>query len=187
MISLPRILSNILVVEGRWKMLSKNSYLAIVILIVFLGSVSTAHADWPTLAANPQRTSAVTDEIRGDVTAVWYRPIEPYINYKIQIIAADGKLFISTARGLYCLNADTGALLWTHPTEIPLGHSPTYYNGKVYVGSYDRTIHCVDAVTGKTVAGWNPYVALAGFETNPLVIDAGHGVRVYAGSRDGYF
>ncbi len=147
------------------------------------GQASTGHADWVMLGANPQRTSSVPDEIRGDITPVWYRPIEPYINYKTQVIAADGKLFISTARGLYCLNADTGAVLWVYPTEVPLGHSPTYSNGKVYVGSYDRTIHCVDALTGKRVAGWNPYVALAGFETNPVVANG----RVYAGNRDGYF
>lgn len=142
-----------------------------------------ARADWPMLGANPQRTSWVADEVRGDVRPVWYRPIEPYINYKVQVIAADGKLFISTARGMYCLDADTGAVLWIYPTEIPLGHSPTYANGKVYVGSYDRTVHCVDAVTGRKVAGWSPHVALAGFETNPLVVDG----RVYAGNRDGYF
>jgi outer membrane protein assembly factor BamB len=141
------------------------------------------HADWAMLAANPQRTSWVPDEVRGDVRPVWYRPIEPYINYKIQMIVADGKVFASTARGLYCLHADTGAILWIHATEIPLGHSPTYANGKVYVGSYDRTIHCLDANTGVRAAGWNPYVALAGFETNPLVVNG----RVYTGNRDGYF
>jgi hypothetical protein len=35
------------------------------------------------VGANPQRTSWVPDEVRGDVRPVWYRPIEPYINYKI--------------------------------------------------------------------------------------------------------
>ena len=142
-----------------------------------------AFADWPMLGANPQRTSWVPDEVRGDIAPVWYRPIEPYINYKIQVIAADGRLFISTARGLYCLDADTGAVLWVYPTKAPLGHSPTYYAGRLYVGSYDRTIHCIDAVTGRRVDGWNPHVALAGFETNPIVLDG----RVYAGNRDGYF
>jgi outer membrane protein assembly factor BamB len=95
--------------------------------LLLLGSGSRARADWPTLAANPQRTSAVTDEVRGDLGPVWYRPFEPYINYKIQVIAADGKLFVSTARGLYALNADTGDILWVHATKVPLGHSPTYY------------------------------------------------------------
>ncbi|MFN8062087.1 MAG: PQQ-binding-like beta-propeller repeat protein [Vicinamibacterales bacterium] len=145
--------------------------------------VAPLGADWPMLGANPQRTSAVVDEIRGGLGAVWYRPFEAYINYKTQVIAASGRLFISTARGLYALDAASGAILWVHQTEVPLGHSPTYANGKVYVGSYDRTIHCLDAATGQRVAGWTSYVARAGFETNPIVIDN----RVYAGNRDGYF
>jgi hypothetical protein len=145
--------------------------------------VSPAAAQWPMLGANAQRTSSVPDEVRGNLRPLWYRPIEPYINYKVQVIAADGKLFIATARGLYCLNADTGAILWIYPTEVPLGHSPTYANGRVYVGSYDRTIHSIDAQTGQRSAGWTPHVALAGYETNPLVING----RIYAGNRDGYF
>ena len=151
--------------------------------LVVAATATPLLADWTTLGANNQRTSWVADEVRGELKPAWYRPIEPYINYKIQVIAADGRLFVSTARGLYCLDADTGALLWVYPTRAPLGHSPTYHAGRVYVGSHDRTIHCVDAVTGRRVDGWNPHVALAGFETNPLVADG----RVYAGNRDGYF
>ena len=78
-----------------------------------------AGTDWPMVAANPQRTSAVSEEVRGNVTAVWYRPIEPYINYKIQVIAAEGKLFVSTARGLYCLNAETGDVAVDLPDGSP--------------------------------------------------------------------
>jgi hypothetical protein len=144
---------------------------------------AAAESNWPMVAANPQRTSAVSEEVRGNVTPVWYRPIEPYINQKTQVIAADGKVFVSTARGLYAFDADTGTVLWVYPTQVPLGHSPTYTNGRLYVGSYDRTIHCIDAATGKAVAGWSSFVALAGFETNPLVANG----RVYAGNRDGYF
>jgi outer membrane protein assembly factor BamB len=135
------------------------------------------------LGANAQRTSAVATEVRGNVRAVWYRPLEPYINYKTQVIAADGRLFISTARGLYALDAATGGVVWVYPTAVPLGHSPTYAAGRIYVGSYDRTIHAVDATTGQRVPGWTPHVALAGYETNPIVVDN----RIYAGNRDGYF
>lgn len=145
--------------------------------------VRPGSAEWPTLAANPQRTSAVREEVRGPLSAAWYRPFEPYINYKTQVIAADGKLFVATARGMYALEADSGAISWVYPTEVPLGHSPTYAGGSLYVGSYDRTIHRIDAATGQQVPGWTPFVAGAGFETNPLVNNG----RIYAGNRDGYF
>ncbi|MGE3841510.1 MAG: PQQ-binding-like beta-propeller repeat protein [Vicinamibacterales bacterium] len=146
-------------------------------------AVHPASAEWPTLGANQERTSAVREEVRGPLSAAWYRPFEPYINYKTQVIAADGRLFVSTARGLYALDSDTGAMLWVYPTETPLGHSPTYAGGTLYVGSYDRTIHRIDAATGQRMPGWTPHVAGAGFETNPLVSNG----RIYAGNRDGYF
>lgn len=150
--------------------------------------VSTNAAnDWPMLAANPQRTSWTPEEVRGSLNVEWYHPIEPYIPYKIQPIGANGKLYISTARGLYTFSATNGALLWVYPTELPLGHSPTIatINGTsiAYVGGYDRKIHAIDANSGQAIAGYTPYLAEAGFETNPLIINN----TIYAGNRDGYF
>ena len=143
-------------------------------------------SDWPMLAANPQRTSWSTEEVRGELNLAWYRPIEPYIPYKIQPIAANGKLYISTARGLYAFSANNGDLLWIYPTELPLGHSPTIaeVNGKstAFVGGFDRKIHAIDANTGEKIAGFTPFEATAGFETNPLIVNN----TIYAGNRNGY-
>jgi len=139
------------------------------------------------LAANPQRTSWVPEEVRGELNVEWYHPIEPYIHYKIQPIAANGKLYVSTARGLYTFSAASGELLWVYPTEQPLGHSPTIatINGKsiAFVGGYDRKIHALDANSGEEINGYTPFEATAGFETNPLVVNN----TIYAGNRDGYF
>jgi len=159
-------------------------------------------ANWAMAGANPQRTSWVPDtpanqtEIRGDLSPVWYRPIDPFINGKVQVIAAHGLLYVSTARGLYALEADDGDIAWVYPTELPLGHSPTVVGDTLYVGGYDRQIHAiaahpdlsalpVDGETGYRVNDrvlWTFSQAEAGFETNPLVVD---GV-LYAGSRDGW-
>lgn len=148
---------------------------------------ANASNDWPMLAANPQRTSWSPEEVRGNLNVEWYRPIEPYIPYKIQPIAANGKLYISTARGLYSFSTTNGNLLWVYPTELPLGHSPTIatVNGQsiAFVGGYDRKIHAIDANSGQAIPGYTSYIAAAGFETNPLVINN----TIYAGNRDGYF
>ena len=134
--------------------------------------------DWITAGANPQRTSWVRDEAAGLLKVIWVKPVEPYISQKVQIIATGKKLFLSTARGLYAFNADNGTDLWVYPTELPLGHSPTYANGNLYVGGLDRNLHAIDASTGRGL--WT-FPVLGGFHTCPLVVD---GV-VYAGSRDG--
>ena len=139
--------------------------------------------DWPMVAANNQRTSWSPEEVRGELTVEWYRIIEPFIQHKTQVIAAEDKVFISTARGLYAFDAANGAHLWTYATELPLGHSPTYYKGVLYVGGYDRKIYAINASNGQIKSSWTFVEAGAGYETNPVVVND----RVYAGNRDGYF
>ena len=136
---------------------------------------------WAMAGANPQRTSWVAQEVAGRLQPVWYRAIEPYISQNVQIIAADRKLFIATARGLYALNAADGETAWVYPTEMPLGHSPTYHNGVLYVAGFDRRLHCVDATTGKRL--WTFDGAGAGYRTSPLVAES----LVLLGNRDGAF
>lgn len=139
--------------------------------------------DWPMAGANPQRTSWTAEEVGGRLTPAWYKPIEPYIAARVQIIAAYGTLYISTARGLYALDAGTGDEKWVYPTELPLGHSPTVHNGRVYVGGFDHKIHSINAYTGQGI--WT-FEAEKGFQTNPLVIDIDDTTYIYAGNRDGY-
>ena len=74
------------------------------------------------LAANPQRTSWTPEEVRGNLKVEWYRTIEPYIPTKVQPIAANGKIYVSTSRSLYAFNSTNGNLDWVFPTELPLGH-----------------------------------------------------------------
>lgn len=137
--------------------------------------------EWPMAGANPQRTSWTSEEVRGELAPIWYRVVESYIPPKVQIIAAEGLLFISTANGLYALDADTGETAWVYPTELPLGNSPTVFDGVVYVGGFDHKLHAIDVQTG---AGIWTYDAGAGFETNPLVLDIDGHTIVYVGNRD---
>ncbi|MGD8753775.1 MAG: PQQ-binding-like beta-propeller repeat protein [Anaerolineales bacterium] len=135
---------------------------------------------WPMAGANPQRTSWTAEEVRGYLEPLWFKPFEPYIPQKVQVIAAYGNLYISTAKGLYALDAATGTERWVYPTELPLGHSPTIQSDVAYVGGFDRKLHAVNAYTGQAI--WT-FEAEAGFDTNPLVVDG----LVYAGNRDGVF
>lgn len=135
---------------------------------------------WSMSGANPQRTSWTSEEVRGQLRPEWFKVFESYIPAKVQIIAADGLLFISTANGLYALEAATGAQRWVYPTAMPLGNAPTVVNGVAYVGGLDHKLHAIDAATG---TGLWTFEAETGFDTNPLVVNN----RVYLGSRDGTF
>ena len=143
---------------------------------------ASAEVAWPMAGANPQRTSWTAEEVQGALNPIWYRVVEPYIAPYVQIIAANGLLYIATSAGLYALNAASGATAWVYPTELPLGNSPTVFNGVVYVGGFDHRLYALNAVTGQLK--WT-YEAPAGFATNPLVLEIDGHTLVYAGNRDG--
>ncbi len=167
---------------------------------------------WSMAGANPQRTSWTPEQVpsaaymashrneweNGKLYPQWYKPFEAYIPHNVQIIGANGLLYISTARGLYAIDAGTGDLRWVFPTEMPLGQSPTIYDGIAYVGGLDHKLYAIDAnpdasqlplqpdSSGQSVRVNNQvrwtFEAGAGFETNPLVM----GDTVYSGNRDGF-
>lgn len=142
-------------------------------------SVSTG-ADWPMVAANPQRTSWTSEQVCGNLQLEWYRPVEAFIPHNAQIIAAEGLIFVTTSGGLLALDAATGEIAWRFDTELPLGNAPTVSNGIIYAPGFDRKVHVLEARTGRYL--WAFDQAGAGFDTNPLVING----LVVAGNRDGY-
>jgi len=135
---------------------------------------------WSTVAGNPQRTSWVAEEVSGSLKVAWYRAVEAYIPQNAQLIAANGLIYVPTARGLYALDAATGAESWRFDTEMPIGNSPAVSNNVLYVGGYDRKIYALNAVTGDEL--WAFDGAGAGFEASPLVVEN----MVIMGNRDGY-
>jgi outer membrane protein assembly factor BamB len=163
-------------------------FVLIAIFIPIKSPVFAQQLDWPMSAGNPQRTSHNDVEVSGNLSVDWYRTIDPYIDNKSQVIAADGKIFVSTTKGLYAFMASDGSQLWTYGTELPLGNSPTYYNSTLYVGGFDHKIHAINSTDGKLKIGWTFYEAGAGFDTNPLVINDSYTNNlpvVFIGNRDG--
>ncbi|MCB0193210.1 MAG: PQQ-binding-like beta-propeller repeat protein, partial [Anaerolineae bacterium] len=148
-------------------------------------SASDEATSWSMAGANAQRTSWVAENVdpgaSNNFGVQWYRPIEAYIGQHVQLITARDKVYASTARGLYALDAATGNEVWRFDTEMPLGHSPTVVDGVVYVGGFDKRVYALNADTGSLI--WTFEEAKGGFSTNPLVVDG----KVLMGSRDGYF
>jgi outer membrane protein assembly factor BamB len=66
-------------------------------------------------------------------------------------IIADGRLFYgsSATDTLSCLEAASGRLLWDFATEGPIRVPPVYADGRVYCGSDDGWLYCLDAATGR--------------------------------------
>ena len=171
-------------------MIQRLIFLIIIAFLMFSVPVPASGAPpddeaWFMAGANPQRSSWVAEGVNPRASAnfgvEWYRPIEAYISQHVQLITARGKIYVSTARGLYALEAATGDTAWRFDTELPLGHSPTVVNGTVFVGGLDKRVYALNADTGALL--WQFEGATGGFSTNPLVVDG----KVMLGSRDGYF
>lgn len=159
-----------------------NAAITILCTLAFLPLLRAA--DWYTAGANFERTSWVSDEITGNLTPAWYRPIEAYIDQKTQIVAVGDRIYVASSRGLYCLDGRTGQSCsgWTdYRTDLPVGHTPTVVDGVIYMASFDRRIHALNATTGQRI--WVSTPAGGGFSVSPVVANN----MVYAGSRDGYF
>lgn len=69
-------------------------------------------------------------------------------------------------------------LLWTYKTGGPVLSSAAIVGGRVYVGSDDKMLHCIDAADGHKI--WT-FPTEAEVQSSPLVLDG----LVYFGSSDG--
>ena len=70
-------------------------------------------------------------------------------------------------------------LRWKFPTGGAVISSPSVVDGKVYVGSEDKNIYCLDAMNGELF--WN-FTTGFGIKSSPAVVDG----KVYIGPDDGY-
>ncbi len=79
--------------------------------------------------------------------------------------------------------------LWTYDTTDGIPGSPAIANGRVYCGTLDGYVVCLEARTGKelwkvrSIEDPDPNSFAAGFKSTPLVSDG----RVYLGDEDGFF
>jgi outer membrane protein assembly factor BamB len=73
--------------------------------------------------------------------STWQPRSSPLIvGNKLYVGALDGKV--------YCLNTGDGSKSWAYTTGGPIGGSPAYSNGVIYITSTDRNLYALDATTG---------------------------------------
>jgi eukaryotic-like serine/threonine-protein kinase len=83
------------------------------------------------------------------------------------------------------------SLLWTYKTKGPVKSSAAIAEGKAFIGSDDKQVHCIDLKTGKSI--WT-FTTQGEIESSPLVLDLlpkdaakqNGGSIVYVGSSDGH-
>ena len=87
---------------------------------------------------------------------------------------ATGNIFISSGLGkMVALDAQTGELIWSRETRVPLNSAPTVDNGRVFVISDDNEIFALNSTTGEVLWSYQGIVETASMLTAPApaVID----------------
>ena len=149
-------------------------------------AVTGAASSWPTPHKDYQRSGYTDERVDGPYRRNWYRDFHgEMIASRFEAIVADGKCFVGTFAGrLYALDVRDGRTRWTFQAGGPIGASPCYHEGKLYVGADEGfrkgRLYCLNARDGAPV--W-AYDAGAGIWASP----ACDGRRVYFGDRRGVF
>lgn len=94
----------------------------------------------------------------------------------------DSKVYFASWYYIYCLNADSGNLVWKYKFNR-YGYlsacPPVVTGGRVYMGADDNYIYCFNAYSGKLI--WK-YKTDASIRTSPAVTNS----KIYITSGDGY-
>jgi len=62
----------------------------------------------------------------------------------------------SVTEAVHCLDARTGRQQWFFTTNGPVRYPPSYYDGKLYFGSDDGYVYCIDAENGSLIWKYSP-------------------------------
>ncbi len=164
----------------------KTYSIILAISLWLAASVCAAGSTWPTLHKDYKRSGWTEEVVAGPYERKWYRDFhDEMIATRVEAIVAGGKCFVGTFAGnFYALDVATGETVWTFKAEGPLGTSPCYEAGRLYVGAdvaFNKGhLYCIDANDGSEV--WR-YTAGAGIWASP----ACNGKTVYVGDRAGVF
>lgn len=139
--------------------------------------------DWPTYQHDNERSGVTDEQLNPPLELDWVyqarhapRPAWPnpakhdYWHYKynlkprvtfdkaFQVVAADGSVYFSSSADdkVYCLDASTGGERWSFFTEGPVRLAPTIGNDKLYVGSDDGWVYCLNTKNGVLLWKYKP-------------------------------
>jgi len=147
-----------------------RAILGLLALAAFASSRSSGYAssaEWPMPGANLERTSWSADEVPGNLTPQWYRPLEPYISQ-------NGWFYAVHAHG----TPQAGKLAWKFQAGGSILFSAAFKDDVVFFAANDLRAYALDAATGRLIwksaqllgegfhswwpVVWGDYVVLAG-------------------------
>jgi outer membrane protein assembly factor BamB len=130
--------------------------------------------DWPTYRCDIARSGVSGEDLRGALSPQWtYRPSHPprpawpapseemprmHADSAFHVAVADSRVFFgsSVTDEICALDVGSGAVCWSFCTEGPVRFAPAVHDGRVYAGSDDGYIYCLNAADGALVWRYRP-------------------------------
>jgi outer membrane protein assembly factor BamB len=120
--------------------------------------------DWPTFQHDICHTGTTGDRgPKSNMALLWSRYIGGGCSSPI---AVNGRIYVGSCYGVQCLNASSGEVVWIAPTGYVVS-TPTFYGGKICVGSTDGYAYCLDAMSGVEV--WKHFIGNGTDWSSPAV------------------
>lgn len=151
-------------------------------LAVLLLAVAARGADWPTFRHDNTRGGATAerlilplrltwaDRAPSAPQSAWPGVMERTIEGKklgdrvrfddaFHVAVAGDRVFYGSSvdHAVYCRRLDTGEQIWRHVTGGPVRLAPTVWNNRVFIGSDDGYVYCLDAAGGQVI--WELHAA----------------------------
>ncbi len=170
-------------------MIKNNSRLLTALMCSLFTGTGAWALDWPTHRHDNHRSGYTTEAVTSPLVQQWQiatdQPARPaWSEYPAQqdlwqnfyhnkprlssnrafhLVVGNGRLYYgsSSSDKVVCRSVEDGRVLWTRMTGGPIRFSPTLYQDKIYVGSDDGTVYCLDAGNGKDIWTHRPDFAAA--------------------------
>ncbi|HUV38374.1 MAG TPA: PQQ-binding-like beta-propeller repeat protein, partial [Planctomycetota bacterium] len=131
-------------------------------LLLTICCTAAPAADWPMWRHDANRSAATDEELADPLHPQWvrkYPPAQPtwpgaprqLFDPVHQPVVAAKTMFLclKPSDKLVALDVETGAEKWTFFAEGPMRFAPVCHGGRVFVGSDDGYLYCLDAASGK--------------------------------------
>ncbi|MBL7039117.1 MAG: PQQ-binding-like beta-propeller repeat protein [Pirellulaceae bacterium] len=108
----------------------------------------TAIFDWPMYRHNAARSGYASTQVKAEAREAWTTDIGNRITPPI---AAGGMVFVAAVDQctIHALDENDGTSQWTFMANGRIDSPPTYYRGRLFFGSADGWLYCLDATDGR--------------------------------------
>ena len=130
-------------------------------------AIPAAH-DWPMYRYDSSRSASTPHQLADQLHLHWMRQLPPprrawprqqddfeklAFDASYQPVVAGGLMFVAsmTTDTLTAYDLDSGEMRWQYWTDGPVRLAPLVWRGRVYAGSDDGCVHCVDTATGQQI------------------------------------